>query len=100
VINFLTRQRITDPTSGQRAFGRRAIEMLAREYPQEYPEPEVVYLLGRSRMKVREIPVRMQARHAGRSSIGVVDSLLYMVKVLVAICIQHTRLVHRGGSTP
>jgi glycosyltransferase involved in cell wall biosynthesis len=90
-IRLLTGQTVSDPTSGHRAFGRNAIALLARNYPQDYPEPEAIYLLLRSGLRALEIPVRMRARQSGRSSIGVVDSLLYMVKVLLSILVQATK---------
>ena len=91
VIRLLTRSCVTDPTSGQRALGRRAISLLACNYPQEYPEPETIYVLRQAGCHVIEVPVTMNARRGGRSSIRALDSLLYMVKVLLAILVQATR---------
>ncbi len=100
VIRLLTGRTISDPTSGHRAFGRRAISLLAQDYPQEYPEPEAIYLLLRHRLRVMEIPVRMRSRQAGRSSIGVLDSLLYMLKVLLSILVQATKRPHLSEESP
>ncbi len=91
VISRLTGQSVSDPTSGQRAFGRRAIALLANNYPQEYPEPEALYSLLRDGLRVKEIPVEMSPRQHGRSSIGRVDSILYMMKVLLAIFMHNSR---------
>jgi len=41
-------QRITDCTSGFRAYNKKAIEMLANNYPTDFPEPETVILLKRT----------------------------------------------------
>ena len=97
VIRLLTGYTITDPTSGHRAFGRRALGLLARDYPQEYPEPEAIYMLLRHGLHVVEIPVRMRSRAHGKSSIGVLDSLLYMVKVLLSILVEATRIARWSG---
>ncbi len=78
-------QRITDATSGFRAFGPRALRYLATQYPSDYPEPEVIVLLHRCGMAVREVPVRMRPRQAGRSSIGGVSAGYYMIKVGLAL---------------
>lgn len=99
VLGWLTGEPITDPTSGQRALGRRAIELLARDYPQEYPEPEVIYILRRHGLRLIEVPVQMAARQSGESSIRMVHSVLYMLKVLLALFIHATRSSLKGRTT-
>lgn len=84
-------QRVTDNTSGFRAYGREAIAFLARYYPVDFPEPEAVILLGRNGFRVREIPVAMEERQGGRSSIRGLKSAYYMVKVLLAIGLNLVR---------
>ncbi|MCK4343441.1 MAG: glycosyltransferase family 2 protein [Phycisphaerae bacterium] len=98
VLGWLTGEPITDPTSGQRALGRRAIALLAGDYPQEYPEPEVIYVLRKHGLRLIETPVKMKARRGGQSSIRVLHSVLYMIKVLLAIFIHATRSPVKGGS--
>jgi hypothetical protein len=61
--------RVTDATSGFWAFGTRAIRLLAAEHPAGYPEPELLLLLARSGLKVAEVPVRMNPRVAGQTSL-------------------------------
>jgi glycosyltransferase involved in cell wall biosynthesis len=85
VISFITRQRFTDPTSGFRASGARAIALCARAYPHDYPEPEAVVLLHRAGLRLREMPVTMNPRYGGVSSITPLKSGMYMFKVLLAI---------------
>jgi len=51
VISIMVRQKITDPTSGFRASRQKAIQLFAVNYPQDYPEPEVVVLLSKSGLK-------------------------------------------------
>lgn len=91
VNSILVGQTITDNTSGFRAYGRAAIRFLADDYPHDYPEPESVISLCRAGFRVREVPVVMQNRTAGKSSIGFFKSIYYMMKVLVAIGIGATR---------
>jgi glycosyltransferase involved in cell wall biosynthesis len=95
VISALSGQKVSDPTSGHRAFGRRAIEILSRYYPQQYPEPEVLHLLLHEGLEVVEVPVRMHARRHGESSIRLLHSPLYMIKVLVAVLVRAT--IPRGS---
>jgi glycosyltransferase involved in cell wall biosynthesis len=88
INTLIIRQKITDNTSGFRAYNKRAIAYLQQEYPADYPEPEAVVLLGRKKYKIVEIPVRMQERQGGRSSITFYRSIYYMIKVLLAIFID------------
>jgi glycosyltransferase involved in cell wall biosynthesis len=93
IVSLIIRQRVTDTTSGFRAVNRRVIEFCAREYPRDYPEPESVVLFRRAGFRVREIPVTMNPRYGGQSSITPMRSFYYMVKVLLAIFIGLLRRV-------
>jgi glycosyltransferase involved in cell wall biosynthesis len=88
VISMIVGQKITDPTSGFRAANRKAIRLFASNYPQDYPEPEVVILLHQCRLKMGEVPVGMNERYSGESSITKIRSVYYMVKVLLAIFVD------------
>ena len=88
VISAIVGQRITDPTSGFRAADRKAIQLFALNYPQDYPEPEAVVLLHQCRLKMGEVPVGMSQRYSGESSITKIRSVYYVVKVLLAIIID------------
>lgn len=91
VNSLVLRKRITDNTSGFRAYNRRALTFLAREYPHDYPEPESVVTLSRHGFRVVEVPVSMRMRQGGHSSITFLRSIYYMFKVLLAIGIGATR---------
>jgi len=88
VISTIARQKITDPTSGFRAANRKAIQVFASDYPQDYPEPEVVVLLHQCGLKMGEVPVGMSKRYSGESSITKIRSVYYVVKVLLAILVD------------
>ena len=66
VLTLIVRQRITDPTSGFRMTNRRGIELFARDYPHDYPEVEAILMLHAHRLRIHEVPVRMNARGFGR----------------------------------
>lgn len=91
LIRILTRKRITDPTSGMRMVNRRVIELFARDYPKDYPEPESVTFLLKKKFKVEELPVRMNERESGVSSISMRSSVYYMIKVTLAILVAMLR---------
>jgi glycosyltransferase involved in cell wall biosynthesis len=82
---------VSDPTSGFRAAGRRAIELFARNYPSDYPEPESIAVAARAGLSVTEVPVRMIERLHGESSIGLGRSFYYLVKVSIALVLLPTR---------
>ncbi len=83
--------RVTDPTSGFRAANREAIELFARYYPSDYPEPEAVALARRAGLRLAEVPVRMSERAHGRSSIDLWRTLYYLVKVSLALVLLPPR---------
>lgn len=88
---LLLGQKISDSTSGFRAYNRKAIELLSRDYPDDYPEPEAIFLLRKKAMTVREVPVEMSDRQGGKSSISLAESIYYMVKVFLAIFVLMLR---------
>lgn len=85
ILSFICGTKITDPTSGFRVFNRRGIRLLARTYSEDFPEVEALVVARRAGLKIVEIPVEMSERTAGKSSIGSFKSLIYMVKVPLAI---------------
>ncbi|MBQ2089403.1 MAG: glycosyltransferase family 2 protein [Lachnospiraceae bacterium] len=84
LIRLITRQTVTDPTSGMRIVDRNVINMFAEDYPKDYPEPETAVTVIKNGLTVREIPVRMKERQAGVSSISFKKSVYYMIKVSLA----------------
>jgi glycosyltransferase involved in cell wall biosynthesis len=83
--SLITRQPVTDPTSGFRMTDRRGIELFARDYPHDYPEVEAIVLMHAHRLRSCEVPVAMEARVTGESAISSTQSVYYMVKVLLAV---------------
>lgn len=91
LIRILTGRKITDPTSGMRMVNRRVIEIFAADYPKDYPEPESVTFLLKKKLRVEELPVRMNERESGVSSISMRNSVYYMIKVTLAILMAMLR---------
>lgn len=83
---LLTGQWITDPTSGFRAYNRKAIEFMAEHYPSfDYPEPEEIVLARKNGLRICEVPVKMRNRKHGVSTISSSISLYYMLKVTLSM---------------
>ena len=92
LLSALVGTRVTDPTSGYWAVNAKALELLARFQPDDYPETQALVLATRAGLRIRELPVVMQARQAGRSSIGgALHAGFYMLKVMLAVSIERLR---------
>ncbi|MDD2435447.1 MAG: glycosyltransferase family 2 protein [Bacilli bacterium] len=87
LIKFLTKKEIKDVTSGFRAANKKIITIFANDYPTDYPEPETIMKTIKSSYSIKEIPVKMHERTAGKSSINLTKSLYYMIKVSISIII-------------
>lgn len=89
---IIIQQKITDHTSGFRAYNKKALRFLADHYPTDFPEPEVVILLGRNGFRIKETFTEMHERQGGVSSIPVYKGPYYMIKVLLAMFMASIRL--------
>lgn len=89
LIKVCTRKRIYDPTSGFRACNKKIIEEFVKDYPIDYPEPDTIVRIIKKGYKVSEIPVKMNERKEGKSSINsnIFKPLYYMIKVSLAIIV-------------
>ncbi|MEK4177367.1 glycosyltransferase family 2 protein [Aeribacillus sp. FSL K6-1305] len=81
LLLFISRIKITDPTSGYRIVNRKIIKEFSKYYPVDYPEVEVLVKLAQKKYRIKEIKVEMKNRQGGRSSITPLKSLYYMTKV-------------------
>jgi len=97
LISALTGVKITDPTSGFRAYNKKMIALFAEYYPHDFPEPEAIVVSQQAGARIVEISVVMRAREAGSSSIRYFKTLYYMVKVTLAILLHMIRQ-RRGRS--
>lgn len=88
IILLVSHNKISDPTSGFRMITKPIIEQFCKYYPQDYPEPESIVNVLRLGFKVDEIPVEMNERMGGESSINIHKSVYYMMKVSLAILID------------
>jgi glycosyltransferase involved in cell wall biosynthesis len=93
---LLTGLTITDSTSGFRAIDRKALEIVCKYYPDEYPEPEALILYAKNNLVIREVPVVMRERQGGVSSIRSYKSIYYMIKVTLAMLFIYLRLTFNG----
>ena len=88
VLIFLcTGCKVKDVTSGFRAVNKYFIDIYAKNYPTDYPEPEAIVSAVMHGGRIKECPVIMHEREMGTSSINFIKSVYYMIKVTLAILV-------------
>lgn len=85
LIDFCTGLKIKDVTSGFRAVNNKYIQIFSKEYAQDYPEPEAIIMAACRGARIKEVPVIMNEREFGTSSISGIRSIYYMIKVSLSI---------------
>jgi glycosyltransferase involved in cell wall biosynthesis len=83
--------KVSDPTSGFRAFSPLAASTLAPVFPVKYLSDtvEVLYLAAEHNLRVATVPVHMRERVAGKPSVGPLRSAAYALR-MVSIIAGHT----------
>lgn len=86
-LSWMNKGKISDPTSGFRSAGPRAIELFAIEYPADYLGDTVgsLAIAIRKGLIIHEAPVTMYFRQIGRPSKNAVWSALYLGRASLAI---------------
>lgn len=84
-MKFATHKKIYDTTSGFRACSKEIIYDFSLSYPSEYPEPITTAEIIKKKYRVKEVPVEMNEREAGISSIRHWKNVYYMLNVCLAL---------------
>lgn len=90
-LKMTTGHKIYDVTSGFRACSKEIIKDFSTSYPSEYPEPVTDAELLRKDYVIKEIPVEMNERTAGVSSIGSWKNVYYMINVCLSLLVIRIR---------
>jgi glycosyltransferase involved in cell wall biosynthesis len=87
LVAILHGERLTDTSSGFRAFDRSTVMLFARDYPVEYLGDTVEALLVASYagLRIQEVPVDMRPREAGRPSVRNAKLFYHYVRLLLMI---------------
>jgi glycosyltransferase involved in cell wall biosynthesis len=83
--------RASDPTSGFRVYGHRALRLFDTSYPYDYPEPEALAMAAARGLVITEVAVGMRDRQGGKSSIAPLHGPYYMLKVTIAVALAYLR---------
>lgn len=87
VINsIIIGQKITDITSGARAYNRKVIEFFARKYRHEVYDTNQLLLLSHfAGARIKEVPVIMRERLHGTSEFNIINALSFPATCLINI---------------
>jgi len=88
IISAITRQRITDATSGFQVVNSRVIEFLSRNYFFDYSEVEAIVLFKKAGFRILEVPVTMKNRTQGQSSFTFVRAFYYIFTGILSLLIN------------
>lgn len=94
-MKFTTSEKIYDTTSGFRACSKELIYDFSLSYPSEYPEPITTAEVLKKKYSVKEIPVEMNEREGGVSSIRAWKNIYYMLNVCLALLVIKIRRYKR-----
>lgn len=83
-IKLVTLKTIKDPTSGMRAYNKKAIEMFVKDTSLT-PEPDTIVYMLKKKMKVQEVQVEMKEREFGESYLNPIKSMQYMTNMFFSI---------------
>lgn len=83
----ITKHKVTDPTTGFQALSRRVVQFYCTEvYPVDYPDADMIILLGKSGFRVKEVPVIMYLNNTGQSMHGgIIRPIYYGMKMMMSI---------------
>ena len=87
ILSRITRTRLTDVTSGNKASGPKAVALFAEHYPAEYlgDTIESLVIAARSGLLVRQVPVAMRPRTAGVPSHNPFKAAAYLARAGIAL---------------
>ena len=83
-IKLVTGRKITDPTSGMRAYNKKAIKEFATNSSLT-PEPDTLVYMMKKGMNVKEVQVEMREREFGESYLNTFKSMEYMLSMMFSI---------------
>ena len=83
-IRITTGKKIKDPTSGMRAYNKKAIELFVKNASLT-PEPDTLVYMLKKKLKIKEVQVEMSNRELGESYLNPIRSMEYMINMFFSI---------------
>jgi glycosyltransferase involved in cell wall biosynthesis len=84
VVKLAIGKRITDTTSGFRAYARPVMQVCQHDFPKDFPDAPLLIGLARRGFRLDEVPVKMRERQAGQSFYTLGKQMYYPYKNLLA----------------
>jgi len=84
VVRLALGKRITDTTSGFRAYTRAVMQSCQHDFPKDFPDAPLLITLARQGFRIEEVAVEMRERVAGRSFYTLGKQLYYPYKNMLA----------------
>lgn len=97
IIKLMTRENITDPTSGLQILHKNVFSyyVLSGNYP-EYPDANILILISKIGFKIKEVPVIMHERLSG---VGMHASMISNIKYMISMSYSIFLLILKGNKT-
>lgn len=83
-IKIISLKTIKDPTSGMRAYNKKAIELF-NSNASLTPEPDTLVYMLKKGLRIKEIQVEMKDREFGESYLNTFKSIKYMINMILSI---------------
>ena len=94
LTSLIIGEKITDPTSGYQAINKNGLQFYAGDYyPVDFPDADVIIMLHRAGLKIKEIPVIMYPSVQGKSMHSGLKPVYYIFKMFLSIFVT---LLRRG----
>lgn len=98
LLTFLiTRKYYHDISSGFQALNERAVTFLAKNYPIDFPDAEILTLMLLSGFQIAEVPAHFRQRNIGTSMFSLPMKIYYPFKGMLAIFIVVIRVYFSRG---
>lgn len=94
-IKIVTWKKITDPTSGMRAYNKKAIKEFVTNMSLT-PEPDTIVYMLKKGMNIEEVQVEMKEREFGESYLNPIKSIEYMFSMMFSIIFVRA-FTRKGG---
>lgn len=86
ILSILTKNKLTDITSGFRAFNRKTITFFGKQYKHEFEVVvQMIMLSYYAGLTITEIPVKMKPRLTGKSEINFINAIKFPFYGIISI---------------
>lgn len=86
LLSIITGQKLTDITSGFRAYNKKAISLFAKNFKHELEACiQLLMIAAYAGLSIKEVSIIMKSRNTGKSEIGVINSIKFPAYGIISI---------------